>query len=224
MGIKGAIFDIDGTLLDSMGAWRTVGSDYMRRRGFVPPDDLDATLLRMSLIEGAEYISSLGVPGTPERLRLEMNEMVDEFYRERVCARAGVPELLRALSAAGVRVCVATATDRAQVEAGLKHTGIARYIERIFTCTELETTKHEALIFNTARDFMGTPTAETWVFEDARHAAETAKRAGFRVCAIFDPSEPDQEGLKAAADVYLTTFENAAARLLNWNEGAASPK
>ena len=98
-----------------------------------------------------------------------------------------------------------------QAEAAFSRTGIVRHISRVFTCTELNTAKHESLIFDAARAHMGTPLDETWVFEDARHAAETAKRADYRVCAIYDASEPDQDGLRAAADAYIRSFEEAPA-------------
>ena len=105
-------------------------------------------------------------------------------------------------------VCVnETCRHRVQVENGLKHAGIFHYIDRIFTCTELDTGKHETKVFDTAREFMGTDIESTWVFEDARHAAQTAKSGGYKVCGIFDPSEPDQAELEKTADVYIRSFE-----------------
>lgn len=209
MAITGAIFDVDGTLLDSMGAWLTVGSDYMRSLGLEPPAGLDDAILRLSLEEAAEYLRALGVPGSAEKIHMDVNGFVEDFYENHVAARPGVPEMLRAFRENGVRMCVATASDRKQVEAGLEHAGILRYIDRIFTCTELSTTKHHPDIFHAAREYMGTARETTWVFEDARHSARTAKTAGYRVCGIFDPSEPDQDGLRAVSDLYLLTFEGA---------------
>jgi HAD superfamily hydrolase (TIGR01509 family) len=215
MAIKGAIFDVDGTLLDSMAAWSTVGSDYMRSLGMEPPADLDEAILRLSVAEAAEYVKALGVPGSAEKIRVDMNGFVDDFYLNRVSPRPGVPEMLAAFRENGVKMCVATASDRGQIETGLRHAGILRYIDRIFTCTELNTTKHYPVIFHAAREYMGTAMDATWVFEDARHSAQTAKAAGYRVCGIFDPSEPDQAGLRAASDLYLTTFEGAQHALLS---------
>lgn len=203
---------MDGTLLDSMPAWATVGRDFMRLKGAVPPPDIDERLLRMSLQEAAEHIRSLGVDESPEEIQSGLNRFVADFYKSAVPLKPGAAQFLRALRAAGVRICVATASDRAQAEAAFTHTGIRRDIDRILTCTELNTTKAEPAIFDAARAFMGTPRETTWVFEDARHAAETARRAGYPVCAVFDASEPDREGLAAAADLYLETFEGASAR------------
>lgn len=207
MNIKGAIFDMDGTLLDSMGAWYTAPGRYMRAQGIEPPDTLNDDVLRMSLAEAARHMQKLGVALSEEDIQQGFNETMDDFFANEVRARPGVPEFLEKLSGAGVRICVSTASDRYQVEMALAHAGIAGYIERIFTCTELNTHKHESRVFDAARDYMGTDISETWVFEDARHAAQTAKSAGYNVCGIYDPSEPDQEGLRATADVYIESFE-----------------
>jgi HAD superfamily hydrolase (TIGR01509 family) len=207
--IAGAIFDMDGTLLDSMPAWATVGRDFMRAKGANPPPGIDAALLRMSLREAAEYIRSLGIDESPEEIQSGLNRFVDDFYRNAAPLKPGAADFLRALHSSGVRMCVATASDRAQAEAAFARTGVLPLFDRIFTCTELNTTKAEPLIFDAARALMGTPREETWVFEDARHAAETAKRAGYPVCAVFDLSEPDQNGLAAASDVSISSFLDA---------------
>lgn len=207
MNIAGAIFDVDGTLLDSMGAWSDAGSRYMRSVGVLPPPTLDADILRMSLAEAATYMQTLGVNKTVEEIHAGYNSVMDEFYANQVCARPGVHGFLAQLKSAGARICVATASDRYQVETALAHVGVDKYVERIFTCSELHTAKHEPVVFDAAREYMGTDTAATWVFEDARHAACTAKNAGYRVCGVYDPSEPDQIGLRAVADLYIKSFE-----------------
>ena len=205
--ITGAIFDMDGTLLDSMGTWYTVGSDFMRSLGMTPPETLDEDILRLTLADAAEHIRSLGVDKPAEEIHAGINGVMDDFFLNRAECRPGVKAFLTALRAEGVPITVATASDRVQVENGLKHAGIFHYIDRIFTCTELDTGKHETKVFDTAREFMGTDIGSTWVFEDARHAAQTAKSGGYKVCGIFDPSEPDQAELEKTADVYIRSFE-----------------
>ena len=205
--ITGAIFDMDGTLLDSMGTWYTVGSDYMRSLGMEPPPSLDEDILRLTLEDAAAHIRSLGVDKPVSEIHAGINSVMDDFFLNRVECRPGVIGFLERLKAAGVGITVATASDRVQVENGLKHAGIFHYIDRIFTCTELDTGKHEPKVYEAARRFMNADISSTWVFEDARHAAQTAKRGGFRVCGVFDPSEPDQNELKEASDVYIRSFE-----------------
>ena len=181
----------------------------MLSKGVPPPPDVDANMLRMSLTEAAEYLRELGVEESPEAIRAGLNRYVDGFYQNTAALKPGVAEFLRALRAAGVRMCVATASDRAQAEAAFARTGVLEHFDRVLTCTEIGTTKAEPLIFDAARAVMGTPRETTWVFEDARHAAETARRAGYPVCAVFDASEPDRAGLAAASDLYLESFAQA---------------
>ena len=203
MNIKAAIFDMDGTLLDSMGAWYTAGSRYIRSLGMTPPPTLDEDILRLSLAEAAVYMRDLGVDKPLDEIQAGFNSVMDDFYFNHVEARPGVTEFLEKLRAKGVPMCVSTASDRYQVEAALKRVGIFHYFGRIFTCTELSTGKHEPRIFDAAREFMGTDAGDTWVFEDARHAACTAKNAGYRVCGVADASEPDQAELEKIADIYV---------------------
>jgi len=207
MLITGAIFDMDGTLLDSMGAWYTAGSRYIRSLGMTPPPTMDEDILRLSLAEAAVYMRDLGVNKPLDEIQAGFNAVMDDFYFNEVEARPGVHEFLETLKKKGVPMCVSTASDRYQVEAALKRTGLFGYFGSIFTCTELNTGKHESKIFDAAREFMGTNTDTTWVFEDARHAAGTAKKAGYKVCGICDASEPDQKELEEIADVYVVSVE-----------------
>lgn len=204
--ITGAIFDMDGTLLDSMGTWYTVGSDYMRSLGLTPPPTLDEDILRLTLEDAAKHIQSLGVDRPAEEIHAGINSVMDDFFLNRVKCRPGVEEFLEKLRNEGVGITVATASDRTQVENGLRRAGIFGYIDRIFTCTELNTGKHEPKVYDAAREYMGSDMASTWVFEDARHAAQTAKRGGYRVLGIYDPSEPDQAELESVSDVYIHQF------------------
>ena len=204
--ITGAIFDMDGTLLDSMGTWYTVGSDYMRSLGMTPPETLDEDILRLTLEDAAKHIQSLGVDKPVHEIHAGINGVMDDFFLNRAECRPGVIDFLEKLKAAGVPMCVATATDRTQVENGLRHAGIDGYFGRIFTCTELNTGKHEPKVFDAAREFMGSDISSTWVFEDARHAIQTAKKVGYKVLGIFDASEPDQQEIMDTADVYIKEF------------------
>lgn len=205
--MTGAIFDMDGTLLDSMGAWYTAGSRYIRSLGMTPPPTMDEDILRLSLAEAAEYMRDIGVDKPLDEIRAGFNSVMDDFYFNEVEARPGVCAFLETLKKSGIPMCVSTASDRYQVEAALKRVGIFDYFGRIFTCTELNTGKHESKIFDAAREFMGTNVSTTWVFEDARHAAGTAKKAGYRVCGICDAAEPDQQALEELADVYVKSVE-----------------
>ena len=102
---------------------------------------------------------------------------------------------------------IATATDRYLIEAALDRCGVLNNFSKIFTCTEVGSGKEQPTIYEAAREELGTAKEETWVFEDAFHAAETASKAGFPVLGIMDPSEKNQEGLQKVSRVYLQSFE-----------------
>ena len=103
---------------------------------------------------------------------------------------------------------VATATDRPLVEAALRHAGIDGYFRGIITSREAGQTKREGPeIYERAMRRLRSNKKDTVVFEDALHAVQTAKAAGFRVAAVYDPSEPDQEELRRLADYYITSYE-----------------
>lgn len=214
MKVSGAIFDLDGTLLDSMPVWRTAGSRYLKSRGLSPAPGLDARLMRMSLRQAAEtLIAEYALPEPPPAVMDGVNALIARFYREQAQPKPGAARLLEALRARGVPLCLATATDRPLVEAALRRCGLLDFFAAVFTCTEVGAGKDRPDIFEAARAFLGTPRAETWVFEDASHAARTARDAGFPVAAVYDPAETDPAALRACARVYLSSPEEMEAYL-----------
>ncbi|MBQ9166108.1 MAG: HAD family hydrolase [Oscillospiraceae bacterium] len=112
----------------------------------------------------------------------------------------------RDLQQQGVKMCIATATDRYQIEAALRRCRMEHYFEDILTCTSVGHSKSEPHIFQAALQRLGTAKEETLVFEDALHAVQTAKSAAFPVAAVFDPHESRQDQVRALADIYLTDF------------------
>jgi len=214
MKLDGAIFDLDGTLLDSMSVWNTVGEDYLRSRGMEPHENLNEKFKNMSLYQAACYYQSeYGMSGSAEEIMDGVNRMIAHFYTDEVQPKAGVPSLLAALKKRGVKMCVATATDRPLVEAALSRCGLLGYFGEIFTCSSVGQGKDEPDIFYAALGFLGTPKESTWVFEDALHAARTAKAAGFPVLGVYDCSEENQTALAKLADIYVCSFTEMEAYL-----------
>lgn len=203
--IRGAIFDFDGTLLDSMWAWTTVASRYLRELGVTPRADIDARIFRMSLEDASELIrTEYQLAQTPNEIQDGMNALVRAMYQNTFVLKPGVPELLQALKGRGVRCCLATASDRDVVEPALRRTGIYEDLDFIFTCSELHTDKNGPYIYNYVRSYMQTPREETLVFEDAYHAIQAAKGAGFPVAAVYDATEEEnQPAIRQLADYYL---------------------
>ena len=204
MRIRGAIFDVDGTLLDSMFIWDTIGEAYLRSIGYQPKENLNETFKNMSLHQAARYYQTeYGVTQSIDEIMDGVNAMLERYYRFEVPLKPGVAELLERLRQDGVRLCIATATDRHLVEAALDRCGVLSCFGEIFTCNEVGHGKDEPDIFEAALRFLGTRREETLVFDDALYAVRTAKEAGFLVAAVYDSHERSQAEVRARSDLYL---------------------
>ena len=208
--INGAIFDLDGTLLDSMFIWDTFGEEYLRTLGKDPKENLTETFKTFTLEQAAEYYREhYGVTLSVEEIVDGVNEMAAEIYRTKVTLKDGVRAFLEGLRAQDVKMCVATVTDRAIVEDVLVSLGIRDFFVEILTCAELGCNKETPHIYRAALEVLGTKKDETVVFEDALHALITAKKDGFKVAAVYDRHERHQTQMKENGDYYITNYETA---------------
>ena len=209
MRLQSAIFDMDGTLLDSMGMWRTLGSVLAEKHGRTAPPDLDRRVASLGLWEGTAYCKEVcGLPGTVDELVQEIWGRIEDFYRHEVRPKPGLIRFLDILKMQGVWMYVATATDRPLAEAALKTAGLEGYFRGMITSREAGQSKREGPeIYERALRRLRSTKKDTVVFEDALHALRTAHEAGFRTAAVYDPSEPDQDEMRRLSDYYITSFE-----------------
>ncbi len=208
MRIKGAIFDLDGTLLDSMSVWETAGARYLKSIGKTPRPDLRDTIISLSLMQAADYFRrEYGVTESVSEIMEGIDGAVEDFYRNEVRPKEGVIGFLESLRSRRVKMCVATATNRHLVEAGLERNGMLGYFGAIVTCTEVGAGKDSPDVFNAALDFLGTKKEETFIFEDALYAIKTGKEAGFTVVAISDESAKKQrDEIARLSDIFVSSF------------------
>lgn len=209
--IQGAIFDLDGTLLDSMPMWDMLASRYLRSLGVTPRPDVDAVTRPMSMAQTARYFQQeYGVDLSAQAIMDGINAAAEHFYRTKVQAKPGAADFLADLCRHGVKMCVATATDRPLVEAALERCGLRPYFTGIFTCTEVGAGKDQPAIYREALRHLGTDKFATPVFEDALHALRTAAADGFLTVAVQDPSEPDPAALRALCSCYLPGYADTS--------------
>ncbi len=207
MNIKGIIFDFDGTLFDSMSIWETAGVDYLKAIGKEAEPDLWKKLKTMSLLQSAEFLkAAYDLSDTTEKIMDGINHTVEDFYFYHAMPKEYVIPILSKFQKKGIKMCIATATDRYQVEAALKRCDMLHFFDAIFTCSEVGHGKDEPYIFELACEYLNTPKYETAVFEDAYHAAKTAKDAGFFVIGIYDRYEKRTEEIKELSDRYFKYF------------------
>ena len=205
--LKGAIFDFDGTLVDSMFIWDTIGEDYLRSLGKEPHEDLKETFMTLTLEEAAEYYRThYGVTLSVKEIVDGVNTMVEGIYRTRVALKQGVADFLAQLKENGARMCIATVTDRYLVEETLDRLGILQYFSEIFTCAEVGYGKDKPIIYRKALEHLDTAKNETYVFEDSLFALKTAKADGFTTVGVYDRHENRQDNLKNLADYYIVDF------------------
>ncbi len=207
--IKGAIFDLDGTLLDSMSIWRNMAVDYLRSQNVEPREDLFDAVRVMSLADTAVYFrEEYGIMKTGKQMMAEINANVEHFYNNVAQKKEFVIDLLDILKERGVKMCVATATDRHLVEPAMRRNGLDKYIDKIFTCTEAGAGKDAPDIFFTALEYLGTAKEETYVFEDSLFAIKSAKKAGFPIIGVYDRfSDYQIEEVKEMSDIFINGFD-----------------
>ena len=215
MKIQGAIFDMDGTLVDSLSFWdafwKVMGERYFADPNFRMDVEYFDTHVRTMIFSHAitHLHGYLGIPDTAKGFSQFASDFVAHFYGTVVTAKPGAIELLRALRERGVGICLASATDRCYLNIALESCGLAEFFtpETILSCSDIGVGKERPDVFLAAREVLGTPLSQTAVFEDSALALETAKRAGFATVGVYDPHQSAEDRLRAASDVYLGAGE-----------------
>lgn len=203
---KGAIFDMDGTLLDSMGVWYNAGTLYLDKCGIKAEANLSEILFNLSMEESADYLKKNYLPALSHaQINAGVINVLAESYEKNIMPKNGAIDFLKKLKERGIKIAVATATDRRLFIPAFKRLEIADLPDAILTCGELFTSKAEPLIYFEAAKQLGLKASETIVFEDMLMPVQTAVKAGFFTVGVYDEySKSDRQKIKTltAAQVY----------------------
>ncbi|MBR6069333.1 MAG: HAD family phosphatase [Ruminococcus sp.] len=201
--IKGIIFDLDGTLIDSMGMWFDIDRRFLAENGVTdPPEGISWKIKQMTIEAAAQFmIDEFGLGMTPEQVIRRIEELVREEYEHHIPLKKGVVELLDFLDGKSIPYGVATATYKGLAVAALRRCGVLDRMAFLLTDKEYPNGKGFPDIFMGAAEMLGTSPAETLVAEDSIHCVETAKNAGFVTAAVYDEaSEREWDSIRALAD------------------------
>ncbi len=206
---KGAIFDLDGTLIDSMGVWEKIDIRFLEKRGILLPAEYVQAVKAMSFIDAAEYtISFFALKESPEDIIREWNEMALYEYSHNIRLKPGAREYLKMLKVGNTKIALATAAATQLYEAVLKSNGIYTLFDEFATLSEVTRNKRHPDIYLLAAKKLGIAPSHCVVFEDVLAGVLGAKEAGMRVCAVYDSySALEKPMISSLSDRYIESFE-----------------
>ena len=197
----GAIFDLDGTLADSMGLWDNLCRDWLLAQGKIPGEELEAAIAPLSLNAGAEYvIRRYGFDCSPKEMIAQWEGLVLERYKTTVPLKEETAALVRELHGAGVKLAVVTSCFPTACEGFLERRSLRCLFSAVLYTDEAPKDKSFPDIWQTAAKRLGLESADCIVFEDAYHALRGVRAAGMGFAAVYDDRCKEWELMKAQAD------------------------
>jgi len=212
MKFKAAIFDMDGTLIDSLMLWDMLwsafGDKYLNNKKFEPSPEDNKKVRTLTLRDAMDLIhTNYGLGESCEELLTLANSITNDFYANKVALKDGVLEFLNHCKTNGVKMCLATATAPDLLSTAIEHLGIGKYFEAIFSCATIGKGKEEPDIYLHACKFLQEKPCETWVFEDSLTAIETAAKIGMPTVGIYDRHNFGQDKIHGIATEYIAEGE-----------------
>lgn len=207
-GKEAVIFDMDGSLVDSMWVWKDIDIQYLARFGLEVPDDLQYLIEGMSFTETAQYFKERFALDRPlELIKADWNEMAWDMYRTRVMLKPGARQLLDYCRDHQIRLGIATSNSRQIVDMVMEERGITDYFSCIMTSCEAKKGKPAPDIYLLTAQQLKVAPERCLVFEDIIFGIQAGKAAGMEVCAVEDEySAYQREEKQRLADYYINDF------------------
>ena len=202
---KAAIFDMDGTLLDSMYIWHHLAENYLIKNNIPIPEDLADKLVIMSINNAVKMlISDFKLDITPEAMLQELHNVLADFYRTQADFKPGAKAFLQKLRDKNIATMVFSATPEHLLHLTLDRLDAKQYFScGLLSCDTVKCGKNKEEAFFKAAEYLGFAPDEIMIFEDAHYAATTAKKAGFTLGIMADKWERRTQEQREIADVYI---------------------
>lgn len=210
--INGAIFDLDGTLVDSLFLWDVIweefGIRFLDGDKFLIEETDDKKVRTMTLKNAMDFLhTKYNLASSGEELLAVTNEIIADFYSNKVELKKGVLELLEYCYQKNIKMCIASATDMELINLAIDHCNIRKYFVDILSCTQIGKGKDEPDIYLKALDCLGTEKEKTCVFEDSHIAIRTALKLGLKTVGIYDKFNYGYDEIKKIATVCVDEGE-----------------
>ena len=179
-----SIFDVDGTILDSMEVWNTLASQYVQSLGMVPEKNLDEIVSDMSLEQSATYLKDhYKINKQEERIISEVLNFISDFYEYEVNLMPGFKEFISHYDSINV---IGTSCDEEFVKIALNRLAVLNYFEDIITCSKVNKSKNDPDFYLACAQVLKQRPEDIVVFEDADYCIDVARKVGFKVIKIKD--------------------------------------
>lgn len=206
--MEAAVFDMDGTLVDSMGFWEGLAKNYLISQGIVPREDLNKTIEPLTVMESISYMKEeYKIEKSCLQIKDELDELLFSYYRKDVKLKPFAVEIIQSLKNKNIKLAIASVTDEELIYSVLNRYGIYQYFEFIQTCGNVNLSKDNEEFYRLLSKRLGTRPSYIFLFEDSFYSMKAAKRAGLKVVGVEDCyAKEDLEEIIEVSDIYFKSF------------------